>query len=64
MNTGVVIVVGMMTTGVASMVAGKILNSVGKMDEAQIVDFAGKGIVIVVALGCFAKVVKTLLTLG
>jgi hypothetical protein len=64
MNTGVVIVVGIMTTGVATMVGAKILEASGKADYAMFADIAGKSIVIVTSLGCFAKVVKTLVSLG
>lgn len=58
------IIIGMAITTVASGVIQKIFSSLGKMDEAQYLDLATKSGLVVTALSVFAKVVKSIASLG
>ncbi len=58
MNTGIII--GMATATVASGVTQMIFNSMGKTNEAQMLDLATKSGLVVTALSVFAKVVKAI----
>lgn len=60
----VTMIVGMATGVVASAITQSILNSFGKQTEAQYVDFATKGAIGITALGVFARLIKSLVSLG
>ena len=62
MGTGIII--GMASATVASAVMQKIFTSVGKSDEAQMLDFATKCGLVVTAVTVFASVVKAIKGLG
>jgi len=62
MNIGIIITMASVT--VASGVAQKIFNSVGKVDEAQYLDLATKAGLGATALGIFASFIKALARLG
>lgn len=58
------VIVSMAIGAVASAVTQGILKSFGRETEAQYVDFATKGAIGITALGVFAKLLKTLMSLG
>jgi ABC-type lipoprotein release transport system permease subunit len=57
-------ITGMAIGVVASAITQSIMNSFGKQTEAQYVDFATKGAIGITALGVFAKLIKSLVSLG
>ena len=61
---GNTIIIGMATLTVASAVTQKIFSSLGKMDEAQYLDFATKSLLAVTGLSAFAGVIKAITRLG
>jgi ABC-type lipoprotein release transport system permease subunit len=60
----VTMITGMAIGVVASAITQSIMNSFGKQTEAQYVDFATKGAIGITALGVFAKLIKSLVSLG
>jgi hypothetical protein len=61
---GTAIVIGITTVCVAGAVGEKILMSIGKPDDAQMLSLSVKCGIIVTALAVFAKVVSALSSLG
>lgn len=57
------IVVGMAVTTAGSAVSQIILKSLGKIDEAQIMDFVTKCLLIVTACTSFTSAIKAILSL-
>ena len=63
MENGIAIIIGMSVVTVGSAVTQKIFMSVGKSDEASMLDLATKSLISVTALTIFASVIRTLGTL-
>jgi hypothetical protein len=61
---GIAVIVGMLVATVGSSVAESVMSGAGKMDEAKYLNWACKAGMGCTALGIFAKLVKTLGTLG
>jgi len=61
---GTAIIIGMATLTVGSAVTQKIFSSVGKIDEAAMLDLATKSGLAITALTVFTKVIKVIATLG
>jgi ABC-type lipoprotein release transport system permease subunit len=60
----VTMITGMAIGVVASAITQSVMNSFGKQTEAQYVDFATKGAIGIIALREFAKLIKSLISLG